>query len=242
MASVVLRFLGVIIIGYLLGSIPFGLLIGQRAGVDVRRTGSGKTGATNVLRSVGLGAALLVAAGDVAKGAIPVLIAQLILATPSSFGAYANLAPWAAALAGLAAIAGHNYPIYVNFKGGRGVATTGGMALALAFPATLISAVFFAVPIAITRYVSLGSMIGASAVVFAELVFIKLGIVSGDTGWPTFFALLIAAIVIIASHRDNIQRIISGTERKLGEKSPPASPGNPPARPIFPFHVRQRTR
>src|SRR5215469_10635029 len=103
MASVVLRFLGVIIIGYLLGSIPFGLLIGQRAGVDVRRTGSGKTGATNVLRSVGLGAALLVAAGDVAKGAVPVLIARHILATPSAFGSYANLAPWAVAFAGLAA-------------------------------------------------------------------------------------------------------------------------------------------
>jgi acyl phosphate:glycerol-3-phosphate acyltransferase len=242
MASVVLRFLGVIIIGYLLGSIPFGLLIGQRAGVDVRRTGSGKTGATNVLRSVGLGAALLVAAGDVAKGAVPVLIAQLILATPSSFGTYANLAPWAAAFAGLAAIAGHNYPIYVKFKGGRGVATTGGMALALAFPATLISLVFFAVPIAITRYVSLGSMIGAVAVAFAELVFIKLGVVSGDVGWPSFFALLVAAIVIIASHRDNIQRIINGTERKLGEKSSPTAPGNSHSRPIFPFHVRQRTR
>ncbi len=242
MASMLVRFLAVIIIGYLLGSIPSGLLVGQRAGVDVRRIGSGKTGATNVLRSVGLGAALLVAVLDVAKGAIPVLIARLILATPSSFGAYANLAPWAAALAGLAAIAGHNYPIYVNFKGGRGVATTGGVALALAFPAALVAIVFFVVPIAITRYVSLGSMIGAIAVAFAELVFIKLGVVSGSDGWPTFFALLIAAIVIVVSHRDNIQRIFSGTERKLGEKASPTPSGSPSSRTPFTFHVRQRTR
>src|SRR5450631_1323112 len=98
MVPTIVRFLSAALVGYLLGSIPFGLLIGRRAGVDVRRVGSGKTGATNVMRSVGIGPALLVVVGDTAKGAAAVLIAQHILASPGAFGAtYAGVAPWATA-------------------------------------------------------------------------------------------------------------------------------------------------
>ena len=220
MVSVIARFLLVIVVGYLLGSIPFGLLIGRRSGVDVRRIGSGKTGATNVMRSVGVGPALLVAVGDTAKGAAAVLLSQHILASPLALGApHAGLAPWAAALAGLAAIAGHNYPIYIGFKGGRGVATTGGTALALALPVALISLVFFIVPIVVTRYVSLGSIIGAATLPFVYLVALKLGIEQSSDGLPTFLALFIAGAAIIVSHGDNIKRLMAGTERKLGEKA-----------------------
>lgn len=232
MVSAIVHCLVAVLVGYLLGSIPFGLLIGRRAGVDVRQTGSGKTGATNVMRSVGLGPGLLVAVGDTAKGVAAVLIAQHILASPAALGpTYANLAPWAAAAAALAAVAGHNYPIYVGFKGGRGVATTGGIALALALTGTLIGAVFFVVPILITRYVSLGSIIGAAVLPFTYLIALKLGIEQGSGGLPTFLALLIAGIAIIVSHNDNIKRLLAGTERKFGEKASPTTSPEKSARP-----------
>ena len=232
MVSAIVHCLSAVLVGYLLGSIPFGLLIGRRAGVDVRQVGSGKTGATNVMRSVGLTQGLLVAVGDTAKGAAAVLIAQHILASPAALGAaYANLAPWAAAAAALAAVAGHNYPVYIGFKGGRGVATTGGIALALALTGTLIGFFFFLVPIVLTRYVSLGSIIGAAVLPFTYLIALKLGIENGSGGLPTFLALVIAGIAIIASHRDNIKRLQAGTERKFGEKASASPPAGRSARP-----------
>lgn len=223
------RFIFSAVIGYLLGSIPFGLIVGRAVGVDVRAVGSGKTGATNVQRSAGWGPGLLVAVGDALKGAIPVLLAQHVYASPAAFRSLgatathaATLSAIAGAAAGLAAIIGHNYPLYVGFKGGRGVATTGGMALALALPSALIALPIFIAIVALTRYVSLGSMVGALAMAFIALLFIWSGhgdLVSGFAGFAT---LLIAAIAIIVSHNDNIQRLRSGTERKIGEKAQPA--------------------
>jgi len=218
--AIVLRVISVILVGYLLGSIPFGLLIGRRVGVDVRQTGSGKTGATNVMRSAGIGPGLLVAFGDALKGAVPVLISQHWLASPAALGIHnTNIGPLAAAAAGLASIAGHNYSIYIGFKGGRGVATTGGMALAIATPAALIALIFLIVPIVLTRYVSLGSMIAAASLPLIELVLMKTGTVGYD-GPASFFALLVAAIAILFSHHDNIQRLMAGTERQIGKKVP----------------------
>ncbi len=216
----VLHFIIAILVGYLLGSIPSGLIIGRYAGVDVRRTGSGKTGATNVLRSAGWKAGLIVATADALKGAIPVLLVQHALGVnvnPTAAG-------WMAACAGLAAIAGHNYPLYVGFKGGRGVATTGGMALALALPPTLLALLFFIIPIVVTRYVSLGSMIGATTLPFLYLAYAKAtqpGHALTGLNLAYFMALLIAAIAIDVSHHDNVQRILNGTERKLGERAQP---------------------
>jgi len=218
----VLRFIIAILVGYLLGSIPSGLIAGRVAGVDVRRTGSGKTGATNVLRSAGWKAGLLVAAADALKGAIPVLLVQHVLGIGK--GIDLTAAGWMAACAGLAAIAGHNYPIYVGFKGGRGVATTGGMGLALALPPTLLTAIFFVIPVAVTRYVSLGSMIGVTALPFLYLGYAKVtqpGHVLIGANLAYFTALFIAAVAIDVSHHDNIQRILNGTERKLGERAQP---------------------
>jgi acyl phosphate:glycerol-3-phosphate acyltransferase len=209
---------------YLLGSIPTGLIVGQRLGIDVRQSGSGKTGATNMLRNAGWGAAIIVAMGDVVKGILPVLLAQHILTPPDAFvPANASASAWIAGLAGLAAIAGHNYPIYAGFKGGRGVATTGGVALALAFPAAMFAAFFLFIPIILTRYVSLGSMLGALSLPLFEFLLTLTGIfgISRASGMPTAAILLIAAITIVYSHRDNIQRLISGTERRIGEKARP---------------------
>jgi glycerol-3-phosphate acyltransferase PlsY len=216
------RFILAIVIGYLLGSIPSGLIVGRFFGIDVRQSGSGKTGATNVMRNAGWKAGLLVAVADALKGAVPVLLAQHVIALPNSTIS-TTASAWIATAAGLAAVLGHTYPIYVGFKGGRGVATTGGMALALSLPAALLSLLIFIVPIVITRYVSLGSIVGASMLPFVYLggvAIITHNPVNGAT-WATFVALLIAAIVIDVLHRDNIQRIMNGTERRLGEKAAP---------------------
>lgn len=217
----VMRLILAVVVGYLLGSIPSGVIVGRFLGIDVRQTGSGKTGATNVLRSAGWKAGLVVVVADALKGAIPVLLAQHAIAAPSAIHNPTATA-WIATAAGLAAVLGHTFPIYVGFKGGRGVATTGGMALALNPAAALLSLLVFVPPIVITRYVSLGSIVGASL-----LPFVYLGLSAltqyGLTGanWATFMGLLIAGIAIDVLHRDNIQRIRNGTERRLGEKAKP---------------------
>ena len=211
-----LHFILAMVIGYLLGSIPSGIIVGSFLGIDVRQSGSGKTGATNVLRSAGWKAGLIVVVADALKGALPVLLAQHVIGR----GIDPTATAWMATFAGLAAVLGHTYPIYVGFKGGRGVATTGGMALALNLPAALLALVVFILPVVITRYVSLGSIVGASLLPFIYLggVAILNHTVSGAT-WATFVALLAAAITIDLLHRDNIERIMNGTERRLGEKT-----------------------
>jgi glycerol-3-phosphate acyltransferase PlsY len=219
---ITLRFIIAILVGYLLGSIPSGMIVGRAFGVNVRQLGSGKTGATNVLRSAGWKAGLIVALADVLKGVIAVLLAQHLFAR----GLSPTQTAWMAALAGLAAIAGHMYPVYVGFKGGRGVATAGGMGLALAPPATLLALVCLIIPVAITRYMSLGSMIAATLLPFIYLggsAAVEHGHLT-EGNWAIFLALLVAGIIIVASHRDNIQRLLNGTERRLGEKAKPVQP------------------
>lgn len=221
----ILRAVVAIAVGYLLGSIPSGLLIGRSLGIDVRATGSGKTGATNVLRSAGWAAGVAVMLADILKSVIAILLAQHFFAPFPPFSAVGSA--WVAALTGLAAIAGHNYPIYVGFKGGRGVATTGAMMLALAWPVALVAIIFFIIPIIYTRYVSLGSMIGAMSAPFLFLLYAKVILAHGGRlpayTWPDFFAFLIAGLAVVISHRDNIQRIREGNERRLGERATPAA-------------------
>ena len=217
----VLHFILAMVIGYLLGSIPSGLIVGSFFGIDVRQSGSGKTGATNVLRSAGWKAGLIVVVADALKGAIPVLLAYYVIGNDTDATAKA----WMETLAGLAAVLGHTYPLYVGFKGGRGVATTGGMALALNLPAALFALLVFILPVVITRYVSLGSIVGASLLPFIYLGGVAIVThqpVNGAT-WATFVALLAAAITIDWLHRDNIERIRNGTERRLGEKAKPVA-------------------
>ncbi len=202
--SEVALFVAVIALGYLLGSVPFGLLLGKLRGVDIREYGSGKPGATNVLRTLGPKFGILVLLGDVAKGAVPVLAARFLLG------------PGGEVAAGVAAIVGHNWPVYLKFQGGRGVSTSLGALAAMSWPISLLAPVclaVFAIVVALSRYVSLGSMSGGvtAAVGTAPLV------AMGQAGVVYLVFGLVAAGLILVQHRDNISRLLAGTERKLGQ-------------------------
>lgn len=212
----ILRFAIAVIAGYLLGSLPSGVLVSKAFGnVDPRSRGSGKTGATNILRTLGPGPALLVAVMDMLKGVAAVLVTRYLI-YPLPAGAASgqhNLQAAAEALAAFAAILGHNYSLFLGFSGGRGVATGGGGVLAMAPLAWLIGIVSMAIPIALTRYVSLGSIVGAAVVGIVALVLA----LTGHDYLPHAIFAIVGATVIIASHRDNIERLLSGTERKIGQ-------------------------
>lgn len=192
-----------IAIGYLLGSIPTGLLVGRLAGVrDVREYGSGKTGFTNSLRSLGVRWAVLVVLGDVAKGAAPVLIGQFVFDEPL-----------AAALGGFAAVIGHTYPLFAGFRGGRGVATALGAFLAVSPIAALVVLAFAVAVLAIFRYASLMSI----ASVFVGFLAI-VGLVIADLTAAEYLVFAVLTMLVVElNHVGNIKRLIAGTEPKLGQ-------------------------
>lgn len=222
---IIAKFAAVIIMGYLLGAIPFGLLIGRRASkVDIRDHGSGKTGATNVLRTAGRKAAATVVVLDLLKGVLAVVFAGLIFSDSylvvGSFGLGTLVAQ---VIAALASIAGHNWSVFLGFKGGRGVATFFGGLFALCPPAALFGGEVMILGAGLTRYASLGSIAGT---VGAYAILVPLTIFNGFPIEYLSYA-LIGSILIIVMHRDNIARLMAGKERKLGEKaeeknSPPA--------------------
>jgi glycerol-3-phosphate acyltransferase PlsY len=204
--SMVAKFVLVGVIGYLLGAIPFGVLVSRWKGkVDITKVGSGKTGMTNVLRVAGKKAAALVATLDLSKGALAVIVAGLILN-----GDYV-----AQVIAALAAIMGHNWSVFVKFRGGRGVATFLGGLLVLFWPAAIFGGVVLIIVAGVTRYMSLGSITGAVAAFLILIPFITL------RGEPVEYLIytLISVIFIIIMHRDNIARLLAGKERKLGERA-----------------------
>lgn len=205
------------IAGYLLGSIPFGYIIGKISrGVDVRDYGSGKTGATNVLRTVGTGAGLLSFVLDAVKGAGAVLFAGWLAGSagiaPDNSSVLHNLPR---ALGGMAAIIGHDWPIFLKFQGGRGVVPTMGAVLVVAPLAIGGAALVGFTTIAISRFVSLGSILGAFTL---ALIIIALYVMKG---LPQEFLLfgVVSSLLIILQHKDNISRLVHGTERKLGQKA-----------------------
>ncbi|MFC2043769.1 glycerol-3-phosphate 1-O-acyltransferase PlsY [Chloroflexota bacterium] len=203
----------VTMIGYLLGSIPFSLLIGKlMARVDIREFGSGKTGATNVLRIAGRKAAVLAGLCDALKGVLAVVFAGLIFREDPSLW---WLMRGAQVVAALAAIAGHTWPVFLKFKGGRGVATFFGGLLALCPPVALFGGEVVFLSAGLTRFVSLGSIAGA---VGAYIILVPLTLLN-DFPIEYLGYSLVGSIAIIATHRDNIARLIAGKERKLGEKA-----------------------
>jgi acyl phosphate:glycerol-3-phosphate acyltransferase len=216
---ILIKFLAAIVAGYLIGSIPFGVLIGRRfARVDPRDYGSGKMGTTNVLRVAGKKAAALVFILDLSKGVFAVVTAWLILR--GSYHADVGTLVWyllrsASALAALAAIAGHVWPVFLKFKGGRGVATFYGGLFALCPPVAFLSGQVFLLSASSTRFVSLASIAGA---VVTYLVLIPLTIFSGFP-WENLLYGFVGSVAIILTHRDNISRLLNGKERKLGESS-----------------------
>jgi acyl phosphate:glycerol-3-phosphate acyltransferase len=185
-----------VLVAYLLGSVPSGYLLGSWAGVDVRQAGSGNVGATNVARVVGKRHGIFTLIADVAKGFVPVCLALIL-----------NFSPPVAACVGIAAFLGHLYSVFLRFNGGKGVATALGVFLALAPWATLVLIMIFSTVFLATRVVSLSSMVAAAA---APLV---LWISSQPPIW-IWMSFFIAAMIVLR-HRANIQRLLSGTEPKL---------------------------
>lgn len=197
-----------VVIGYLLGAIPFGLIIGRMArGIDLREYGSHRTGATNALRTLGLRAAALVFILDVAKGVAAVLVARALLGTDP-------LAEWAAAAAGVAAIVGHNWSVFIRFTGGRGVATSTGALGAMSPWTVVVLAPIVVLLIWRTRYVSLGSITGGLLAPVITALLWPLGLSS----LPAIAYALAAGLLITAAHVDNIARLRAGTERKIGQR------------------------
>jgi acyl phosphate:glycerol-3-phosphate acyltransferase len=187
-----------VVAAYVLGSIPTGLLFGRARGVDVRAVGSGNIGATNVARALGKGWAAVVLACDALKGFLPVFCARQF---PDRF------APWAVALVGLAAIVGHMFTIFLRGRGGKGVATSLGVALGLSPSLALICLGVYAVAYATTRLSSVGSLLGLWAFPVAALV-------HGGVA-RAYLALSVgAAALVTLRHRDNIRRLLRGEERR----------------------------
>lgn len=212
----------VAVVAYLLGSIPFGyILVKTFRGQDIRQTGSGNIGATNVARSgaKGLGAATLVL--DTLKGALPVWLASVL--AHSSYNVCGTAEPCIPAVrlmsvAAFSAVAGHVFPVWLKFRGGKGVATALGVFIVL-FPwATLIALGVFAVTAAVSRYISLGSILGAISFPIAAY-FVQL------TDWVSLCLGAAVSLVIVAKHRQNIRRLLGGSESRFGSKKAPAPEG-----------------
>ena len=201
-----------VVFGYLCGSIPFGLLIGKWvAGVDIREHGSRNIGATNCGRVVGRGWGLLAFVLDVAKGAVPVAM----LTPPVQEPLYGSLQ----VLSGLSAILGHVFPIWLRYRGGKGAATGLGVGLGLCPLGAGIGFGVWALTVAITRYVSLGSMLGAAA--FAVAAILLSGDPLGPTQWPRSTFYVVVCVLVIARHRANIGRLLRGEENRIGRKPAP---------------------
>lgn len=192
-------------LGYCFGCFSTSYVIGKANNIDIRKYGSGNAGTTNTLRTLGMKAGLITFLGDAIKAIIPILMVYLIIFTDSPdvrlFALYT----------GLGVVMGHNYPCWLHFKGGKGIAATGGVMMAFDWRLGLLAILVFVVSVAITRYVSLGSLLISLMFPVWVLVF-----------YPGNIHMLIVSLVFTASafikHRSNIKRLMSGTENKLGQK------------------------
>lgn len=201
-AAIVWKLLGVASLSYLLGSIPFGYLLYRlQHGGDIRTTGSGNIGATNVLRTSGIAAGLVTFVLDAAKGYLAVWLSATLTGN----------SPEGTSLAAVAVILGHIFPVFLKFRGGKGVATSFGAFLAIAPSAVLVALVIFLIVVSVWHYVSLASMMASAAFPLAMLAI----------GGPSPYAVVagfLGAALIITRHRSNIQRLLHGTENRLHVK------------------------
>jgi glycerol-3-phosphate acyltransferase PlsY len=198
----------IILLAYLIGSIPFGYLIVRlHSGADIRQTGSGGTGATNVSRRAGKAAGLLTLVLDAAKGVLAVFLARLWLSPDGKL-------TWPVGLAALAVIVGHVFPVWLRFRGGKGVATGAGVLLMLVPFAVVAAGILFLAVASLTRYVSLASILAAAAVPI--IVWVQLEFYQTRTDGETLVAFTVcAALLIIFAHRSNIERLTKGTETRF---------------------------
>lgn len=186
--------------GYLLGSVPTGIIAGRAYGVDVRRSGSGNIGMANVLRTAGKGAAIITMVGDMLKGFVPVLLARFLTTND-----------WLVAAVALAAVVGHCWPVFLGFKGGKGVATGAGTSIALAPVVGLALFAFWWIVVLIGRYTSLGAI---AVMVLSPFVFLLTG-----QPWPYVVYTVVGGVLVLYRHRENAWALLNGTERKIGEKA-----------------------
>ena len=193
----------VILAAYLLGAIPFGLLLARLKGVNLQKVGSGNIGATNVYRCVGKRWGIAAFILDAVKGFVPAFVFPMLVS---------NAPAWLGLACGVAAVAGHNWPVWLKFKGGKGVSTSAGMLLGIAPAAVGIGFVVFAIAVLLTRFVSLGSILAAIAVPTAFIAMDRTGnhLLGG--------ALVIMGLLTIFKHRANIRRLLAGTEPKISGK------------------------
>ena len=187
------------LLGYLAGSLPIAFLAARMRGVDLRRVGSRNLGTANVLRTAGVLPALIVLIGDAAKGAGAVILVDALMNDLD-----------ASAVAGFAAVVGHVFPVWLWFRGGKGVATAAGVFAVLAPFATAIAVAGFVVAVLVTRFVSAGSLVAAVALPVAAATLAPAPVIAAAFG---------AALLIIARHRDNLRRLANGTERRIGMRA-----------------------
>ncbi len=210
------EFIAVVVIAYLLGSIPFGLIIGKlKSGVDIREYGSGKTGATNLMRVAGTKLGVLTIVLDVVKAGGAVMLAAVIIDGSSGGftigGVFVYWQHVAQVAAGLAAVAGHNWPIFAKFKGGRGVTAYFGTLFAIFPPAGIFGAQIVAIAALRSRHMSLGSILGSLA---ACCLMVPLTILYNFPSIYLAYGLVVTALLVY-QHQDNIKRLRQGTERRL---------------------------
>ncbi len=201
-----------IILSYLIGSIPFGYLIAVTKGIDIRTEGSGNIGATNVSRVLGRKYGLIIFALDMFKGFVAVYFVPVLVGGANFITTPDNLP---VILCGFCAILGHAFPVFLRFRGGKAVATSFGVLVWLAPIPTAVAFGVWIVTVAVSRYVSLGSMLGTLVTIWAIVYFVDSPF--GDNVYITFLAVAVA-VLVIAKHKSNIQRIISGTEKKVFSK------------------------
>jgi glycerol-3-phosphate acyltransferase PlsY len=189
-----------LVAGYLIGAFPTGYLVAKAYGVNIQKVGSGNIGATNVLRAVGLWPAIAVVLADPLKAMLSILIADIV-----------GVSEWGLVLAGLATVLGNNFNVFLGFRGGKGVATSLGVGLAIVPVVSLASAAVGIFTIAVGRYVSLGSVVA----LFSAPLFL----VMRPFSTPQLFLISVMTLLVLFRHRDNLVRLAAGSERRLGENS-----------------------
>jgi acyl phosphate:glycerol-3-phosphate acyltransferase len=191
--------LWVAVVAYLFGAIPFGVLVARTYRVDIQKVGSGNIGTANVLRSVGWGAAAVTALADIFKGGVPMLISQAL-----------GMPGWEMAVVGCFSILGHNYSVFLGFKGGKGVATSYGTVTLIDIGLGLAMLPIFIATVAITRFSSAGSMVASfSGIIFA---------IAMQREWWKVVMLILIFMLILWQHRDNLKRLAEGNERQFNQK------------------------
>lgn len=194
-----MKFVLLALAGFLLGSIPVGKIIAGSMGIDLQKTGSGNIGATNVLRTTGKLPALFTLIGDTAKGSAAVLLAR-----------YCEVELWHEGIIGIMSVLGHTFSLFLNFKGGKGVATGLGVLVVYAPPAGLATIIIWLLTVLITRISSLGAIISFS------LLPLSIYLLDAKEKLPIS---VIMSIILLVRHKDNIRRLITGTEPKVGRKA-----------------------